>query len=160
MDQPRTADLLDTIISAPDSAISQLRAQRPEIVRHTQGSHDVLLSPADPGGISLAERALIALRVAELAGHGGLAVHYRALLESRDPAMTPGSPSPRLRCILDHVALVATAPRDASMAQIDRLKGSGLSARDIVVLTQIVAFVSYQVRAAAGLALLAQGGVA
>ena len=41
--------LLDTIIAAPDAAISRLRAQRPEIVRHTQGSHDVLLSPADPG---------------------------------------------------------------------------------------------------------------
>ena len=51
MDQPRTADLLDTIIAVPDSVISRLRAQRPEIVRHTQGSHDVLLSPADPGGI-------------------------------------------------------------------------------------------------------------
>ena len=32
---------------------------------------------------------MIALRVAELAGHGGLAAHYRALLESRDPAMAP-----------------------------------------------------------------------
>ena len=46
------------------------------------------------------------------------------------------------------------------MAQIDPTERIGLSARDIVALTQIVALVSYQVRAAVGLALLAPGDAA
>ncbi|HEY1936018.1 MAG TPA: hypothetical protein VGG99_28765 [Acetobacteraceae bacterium] len=146
-------DLLDTIIgAAPDSPVSVLRAQRPDIVRHTQGSHDVLLCPANPGGLSLAERALIALRTAELSGHAALATHYQNLLVRR------GNPAAgrRLDTILAHVTLVTTAPRSATPAGIDALRGVGLGPTDIVALTQIVAFVSYQVRAAVGLGLLAQ----
>jgi len=154
---PEQPDLLDTIIGiATGSALSQLRAQRPEIVRHTQGSHDVLLSPADPGGLTLAERALIAARVAELSGHAGLAGHYRSLLaEHGDPPR-----GERLDTILRHVSRVTAAPGTAACGHIDTLRAVGLDARDIVALTQIVAFVSYQVRAAAGLALLAKEKVA
>lgn len=150
---PQPPDLLETILGvAAGSALSQLRAQRPDIVRHTQGSHDVLLSPADPGGLSLPERALAAARVAELSGHGGLAGHYRSLLAQRgDPPH-----SERLDAILRHVARVTDAPGTALPGHIDTLRAVGLEPRDIVALTQIVAFVSYQVRAATGLALLAQ----
>lgn len=146
-------DLIDTMLGlAPGSELAALRARRPEIVRHTQGSYEVLLHPADPGGLSLAERALVALRVAEQAGHAGLAAHYRGLLGEREP-----EPSPRLRVILDHVAMVSTTPGKATRASVEALRGVGLSARDIVALSQLVAFVSYQVRAAFGLALLKEG---
>jgi uncharacterized protein YciW len=158
MPQPsQPADLLDAVIGvAPGSALSQLRAQRPAIVRHTQGSYDVLLSPADPGGLSPAERALVAAHVAELSGHAGLAGHYRSLLAQR------GEPpyNQRQDTILRHVARVTAAPGSALPEHIDTLQAAGLDARDIVALTQIVAFVSYQVRAATGLALLAGGKAA
>lgn len=149
---PPSSDLLDSIIGAgPDSALSQLRAQRPDIVRHTQGSYDVLLCPADPGGLSLAERAMIAARVAELSGHKALTAHYRALCAERG-----GPPAgARTETIAQHVTRVTTAPGTAQPTHIAALQGVGLSGRDIVALTQIIAFVSYQVRAAAGLALLA-----
>lgn len=147
-------DLIDTILDiTPESPLGRLRVQRPDIRRHTQGSYDVLLHPADPGGLSLAERALIALRVAEQAGHAGLAAHYRALLQQRDTKFA-SAPSPRLRRILDHVALVAGTPGKATRAHIEALERVGLNARDIVALSQLIAFVSYQVRAAFGLALL------
>jgi uncharacterized protein YciW len=147
-------DLLERIIGlAPASPLSNLRAQRPDIVRHTQGSHDVLLFPADSGGLSLSERALIAARVAEASGHAALTRHYRQLLAERgDPPQDR-----RLDTILQHVNRVATAPGTALPAHIEAQRAVGLSARDIVALTQIVAFVSYQVRAAVGLALLAEG---
>lgn len=147
-------DLINTILGiAPDSPLGRLRAQRPDILRHTQGSYDVLLHPTDPGGLSLAERALVALRVAEQAGHAGLAAHYRVLLQQREAGLA-SSPSPRLQRLLDHVALVAATPGKATRAHIEALEQLGLSARDIVALSQLVAFVSYQVRAAFGLALL------
>jgi uncharacterized protein YciW len=139
-------DLLAEIIGSVP-----VRAERPDIVRHTQGSHDVLLTPADPGGLSLGERAWIAERVATLSRHPALAAHYRAMLEGHDAPV-----GPRLALLDAHVTRVTTAPGTATRAHIDTLRAAGLSERDIVALSQIVAFVSYQVRAAAGLALLAK----
>ena len=146
-------DLLERIIGvAPDSRLARLRAQRPDIVRHTQGSHDVLLLPIDPGGLSLSERAMVAAQVAELSGDPALTLHYRGLLaEQGEPPQ--GS---RRDTIERHVARVTTAPASALPEHIDALRAVGLSARDIVALTQIIAFVSYQVRAVVGLTLLAQ----
>ena len=104
-------------------------------------------------GLYGAYAVMIALRVAEQAGHAGLAMHYRGLLEAREPGLG-SAPSPRLRLILDHAAMVAATPGKATCADITRLEAAGLSARDIVALSQLIAFVSYQVRAAFGLALL------
>jgi uncharacterized protein YciW len=149
----RPSDLLAAIIGVgTDSPLARLRALRPDIVRHTQGSYDVLLYPADPGGLSEFERAMIALRTAELTGHAALAAHYRDLSAQR------GSPPPsaRLETIRDHVALVTENPGSAEQSNIAALRSVGLSPRDIVALTQIVAFVCYQVRAAIGLGLLVQ----
>lgn len=146
-----TADIIDQAAGlAPHSPIAALRRRRDAFVRHSQGSHDVLITPADAGGVSLTERAAAALRVAEIEGDGALIAHYaahlRALAEPHDP--------PRA-AILRHVELVATAPGSATRADIAALHAAGLAPRDIVVITQIVAFVSYQVRVAAGLRALA-----
>jgi len=146
-------DLLNTIVGvAPGSALAALRAQRPQIQQHTQGSYDVLLSPDDPGGLTPAERALVAQRVAALAGHAALAAHYQTLLAAR------GAPAPGPRCdaIVAHAERLATAPGSATRAHLAVLAGVGLAARDIVALSQLVAFVAYQVRAAVGLSLLAR----
>jgi uncharacterized protein YciW len=146
-------DVLETIMGvAPDSELARLRAQRPDIVRHTQGSYDVLLFPSEPGGLTPAMRALVAARVAELSGHPVLAAHYRGLLAERGEP-----PAGALRdTILAHAERVTVAPASATSAHIEALLAAGLSATDIVALSQLVAFVSYQVRAAIGLALLAQ----
>jgi uncharacterized protein YciW len=146
-------DLLNVIVGArADSRLAELRTQRPEILRHTQGSHDVLLSPENPGGLSLAERALVARRVAQWAGHSALTAHYQALLDARG---TPAA-GPRTAAILAHAERLATAPGSATKAHLAALDAAGLSSRDIVALAQLVAFVAYQVRVAVGLSLLAQ----
>jgi uncharacterized protein YciW len=153
MAEPTGVDLLNAIIGAPPgSPLAALRAQRPDILRHTQGSHDVLLSPDDPGGLSLAERALVARRVAELSPHAALTTHYQALLDARG---TPAA-GPRTAAILAHAERVAAAPGSATKAHLEALAAVGLQARDIVALAQLVAFVAYQVRVAVGLSLLAQ----
>jgi uncharacterized protein YciW len=152
-----SGDLLNAIIgAAPGSALAALREQRPEILRHSQGSYDVLLTPADPGGLTLAERALVARRVAELSGHAALTAHYQTLVATR------GQPPAGARrdAILAHAERLATAPGTATKAHLAALDAVGLSARDIVALAQLVAFVAYQVRAAVGLSLLAREKVA
>lgn len=129
-----------------DSAVAALRRQRPDFVRYTQGSHDVLMAPADPGGVSLVERASVALLVASIERDAALVAHYQARLDEL------GRERPaRLGTILEHVTLVAGTPGAATQAGLKRLAGVGLSPRDIVVVTQIVAFVSYQARVVAGL---------
>jgi uncharacterized protein YciW len=148
-----SGDLLNEIVgAAPGSALAALRGQRPEILRHSQGSYDVLLTPADPGGLTLAERALVARRVAELSGHAALTAHYQALVAAREEPPAGA----RHDAILAHAARLATAPGTATKAHLAALDAVGLSARDIVALAQLVAFVAYQVRAAVGLSLLAQ----
>jgi CMD domain protein len=151
---------------APASQIAALRRQREVFVRHTQGSRDVLLAPADPAGVSLIERAAVALCVASVEQDVALMAQYRSRLQQlgadaatlaiaeRDTAAK--DLPPRLAAILDHVRLVATAPGTATQARLDALRAAGLAPRDIVVIVQIVAFVSYQVRVVAGLRALAQ----
>ncbi len=149
-------DLIDTAAGlAPDSPVAVLRRQRPDFVRHGQGSYDVLITPADPSGVSLAERAAVALRVASIEQDATLTAHYRARL--RDVGGSETGETPRLAAILRHVTLITGTPGAATKADLDALLAAGLQPRDIVAIAQIVAFVSYQVRVTAGLRLLQQG---
>jgi uncharacterized protein YciW len=84
--------------------------------------------------------------VASIERDSALVAHYQARLNELG-----GDRPTRLEAILEHVALVAENPGSATRARLERLAGVGLSPRDIVVVTQIVAFVSYQARVAAGL---------
>ena len=51
---------------APDSPLALLRRQRPDVVRHLQGSDEAIFAPRDDGGLTVAERAAAALRIAVL----------------------------------------------------------------------------------------------
>jgi CMD domain protein len=154
-------DVVDSAAGlSPDSPVAALRRQREAFVRHTQGSHDVLLSPVEPGGVGLIERAAAALRVATIERDPALTAHYRerlAQLNADSAAIEAMDVSPRLAAILRHVSQITTTPGSATPAQLDALRNAGLTPRDIVVIAQIVAFVSYQVRVVAGLRALSQG---
>ncbi len=160
-------DIVDVAAGlSPLSPVVALRRQRAAFVRHTQGSYDVLIMPADPAGVSLIERAAVALRVASIERDVALLAHYRARLEAlgagRGVVAAAGGEGgatdvpPRLVAILDHVTVVTTAPGSASQARLDALRDAGLAPRDIVTIAQVVAFVSYQVRVVAGLRAMAQ----
>ncbi len=139
-----------------DSPIAMLRRQREAFVRRTQGSYDVLIAPADAGGVSLTERAAAALHVASLEHDATLTAHYQDRLRQLGADIETMNTQPRLRAILRHVALVTSAPGSATAVDLDRLRAVGLAPRDIVVIAQIVAFVSYQIRVVAGLRALSQ----
>ncbi len=143
-------DLIEDLLGlAPDSAIGALRRRRPEALRHAEGAYRELLLPADPGGLSLAERAALARHVAVREGDAALAAHFAGL------APAPG-PSPRLDALLAYAEKVAMQPEATAKADIDGLAALGLTARDIVAATQLIAFVPYQIRLLAGLRALMQ----
>ena len=148
------ADVVDRAAGLePGSPVFKLRRERQDILQATQGSHDALLLPAEPGGFSRAERARVAHLVAERSGDAALAAHYRALAGEADAA------SPRLDAKLRHAEMLTTSPRDATRASIERLQAEGLSVADIVTLSQLVALVSHQVRVVAGLRQMAAAPV-
>lgn len=116
-----TADVLNAIVgAAPGSAMAALRAQRPEILRHTQGSHNVLVSPDDPGGLSLAERALVVQRVAALSGHVALAAQYQALVFTLQLVILLSDPAHDFSG--GEFVLVKQKPRTQSRAEVVTLR--------------------------------------
>jgi CMD domain protein len=62
----------------------------------------------------------------------------------------------RLSAALEHAHLLVFRPRDANAAALQSLLGAGWTTTEIVTLSQLVAFVSFQIRVVAGLRVLAQ----
>jgi CMD domain protein len=62
---------------------------------------------------------------------------------------------PRLAGAFEHVHMLVFHPRDAAPAALQALLDAGWSTTDIVTLSQIVAFLSFQIRVVAGLRTLA-----
>jgi uncharacterized protein YciW len=141
-------DVIDAALGvAEGSKLDMLRAARPEARARTQSSYAALFDPAEPGALTRAERFGAALRVAELEEAGSLAAHYRARLVGETPAV-------RAAAIARHVELLTRSPSAATRADLAKLAEAGLTSPEIVTLSQIVAFVAYQVRVVASLALI------
>ncbi|MEX2222434.1 MAG: CMD domain protein [Candidatus Rokuibacteriota bacterium] len=62
---------------------------------------------------------------------------------------------PRLAAAFEHVHLLVFHPRDAAPTALQALLDAGWSTTDIVTLSQIVAFLSFQIRVVTGLRVLA-----
>lgn len=71
------------------------------------------------------------------------------------PAATREALGPRLAAALAHAHLLALHPRDASPAALQALLDAGWSATGVVTLSQLVAFLSFQIRVVDGLRVLA-----
>ena len=162
-------DLVESMLGiAPGSPLAELRARRPEARRHAEGAYRELLMPEDPGNVSHAERAALALRVALREGDKALAARFRALLEAAGGEeaimlaedLSDGIMEGRLPALLRYADMVAAKPATVGQDTSDALSAMGLTPRDIVAVTQLVAFVPYQVRLIAGLRALQEEAAA
>jgi CMD domain protein len=61
----------------------------------------------------------------------------------------------KLVTALEHAHLLVFRPRDASNAALQKLIDAGCSTTDIVTISQLIAFLSFQIRVVAGLSVLA-----
>lgn len=158
-------DVIDRLMGLqPGSFLSELRLQRPAVRQHSQASFDALLAPADATALSRAERELVALRVATLHACAPLVALHRERLAALGIAPSimdaaaagPGSEEldARTAAMLVHADMLTLEPIAARPAHLEALAAAGLSAAAIVTLSQLIAFVAYQVRVVAGLALL------
>ncbi|MGG7507743.1 CMD domain protein [Plantibacter sp. YIM 135249] len=62
----------------------------------------------------------------------------------------------RLAAALEHTHLLVFRPREASSAALQRLLDAGWSTNDIVTISQLVAFLSFQYRVVVGLRLISE----
>ncbi|CAN5573740.1 CMD domain protein [soil metagenome] len=158
-------DVIDRLMGLqPGSLLSDLRLQRPAVRQHSQGSFDALLEPADASALSRTEREMVALRVATLHACAPLVALHRERLSAlgvAPAAMDAAVAGPagegldaRTAAMLVHADMLTLEPIAARPAHLEALAAAGLSAAAIVTLSQLIAFVAYQVRVVAGLALL------
>ncbi|MDF0492661.1 CMD domain protein [Bradyrhizobium yuanmingense] len=86
---------------------------------------------------------------------GPLSIENKAGLIYRVSAERKPVLGPRLVAALEHAHLLVFHPRDAASADMKALLAAGWSATGIVTLSQLVAFLSFQVRVVSGLRTLA-----
>lgn len=149
----------------PGGKLAEIVNGRADIMALTQATTEAILHPRIPGGITPAERAAFACRMARLNGEQTLAEHYAQLIphvdddaaveQIADPAFS-GDGDLRLAALIRHIDLVTLAPKDATRENITVLKDAGIAEADIVRLAEIIAFINYQVRVIAGLRLLGE----
>ncbi|MDA9406697.1 CMD domain protein [Bradyrhizobium sp. CCBAU 45384] len=86
---------------------------------------------------------------------GPLSVENTAGLIYRVDAASKSALGPRLVAALEHAHLLVFRPRDAAAADMKALQAAGWSTTGIVTFSQLVAFLSFQVRVVSGLRTLA-----
>lgn len=160
-------DLIDSLVPlAEGSPLYAVRHQRNKVVDATQGSYNALFDPALPG-LTLAERLLVACRIAKLAGTEGLLAHYRERLAALGPLSTAQQAAldgkepagdARLAEILRFTTTLAERPVEGDRDAVLRLPAAGLDTPSAIALAQLIAFVAYQARVVAGLQAIAALG--
>jgi CMD domain protein len=154
-------DVIDRLAGlAPGSPLHALRHQRDKVAAASQGSYDTLFDPALEG-LDLDERLLVALYACRLAGAAEVAAHYRARLQAlpADAAQLAAAdsgepeqlPQGRLRAMLAFTRALTRRPVEGDQAAIEKLPAAGISTPAVVALSQLIAFISYQLRVIAGL---------
>ena len=117
----------------------------------------------EESGAPAALRDALGAAVAEAAAKGPFGRYPAGPLSGEDVAgssyrvgaATRRTLGPRLVAALEHAHMLVFHPRDAAPAALQALLDAGWSTTDIVTLSQIVAFLSFQIRVVAGLRTLA-----
>ena len=146
----------------PGSPLAAAVAKRADIFELTQTTHDAAITPVDPGGLSHGMRAALACRIARLAANADIECHFRAVLDRVDASEAErrvadldfSGDDRRASALIRHADLIASDPKSATGSDIGQLREAGVADPDIVRLSELVAFVSYQVRVVAGLKLM------
>ncbi|MDA0263581.1 MAG: hypothetical protein O3A93_05570 [Chloroflexi bacterium] len=156
-------DIFQTVVAkaagiSPGGPLAAVFAGRRDIMELTERSHNASLKPNNPGGLSHSERAALACRIAKLNNEPELARHYEGLMDGENHGLADtgfdGGSDARLKAMLRHTDLVTLDPKSAVASDVSALRAVGMNDPDIVRLSQLIAFVSYQIRVVAGLRLM------
>lgn len=141
--------------------VSDALALRADVLAMTDTASAAVMTPKATGVFSHSRRAALAARIARLNGKDDLAAHYgQGVISDDTPLADPsfdGGKDRQLKAILDFTDCVAVSPKDATSDDIESLKRAGITEPDIVRLTQLNAFLAYEIRLIEGLRLLGAG---
>lgn len=159
-----TDDVVSQILGlTADSPATALRADRPQQIDELQAYYDSLFAPdADSAAaLPVLDRALVAIRVAAHTGSDAVVAWYEAVareqgatdgqIEATKDITTPSTDETTLGAAIRRADLVTTRLVDTTKDDVDALKAAGFTPQGILALSQVIAFVSYQVRFVAGL---------
>jgi uncharacterized protein YciW len=146
---------------SPDDALFATRRLRPEFVQGAEACRLSVLRPANDQGLAPDLRVALARRMAGLNADKVLMAEYDAQLADLDlpeqlRALAQGATDldEPLATIARHADLVTLTPSKAEARHIALLAEAGLTNPQIVALSELIAFVNFQTRVAAGLRLL------
>jgi uncharacterized protein YciW len=158
-------DIFQTVVAkasgiTDDSPLASVFSGRTDLMELTENSHEASLRPKNPGGLSHAERAGLACRMARINNDSVLATHYESLFGDGSKALSDtgfdGGSNARLKAIVRHTDLITTNPKEAAAGDVAALQSVGMNDPDIVRLSELIAFVSYQIRVVHSLRLMAE----
>ena len=133
---------------------------RSDIMRLTQTSLGAVLQPEPPGGLCHSERAALACRIARLNDEELMASYYETLIPENSELRAIANPAfdelhdQRLKAILRYADLVTVDPKRVTGSEVSALKAAGILDSDIVRLSELIAFLAYQIRVVQGLRLM------
>lgn len=168
-------DVLGGVSGLDDARLHELRGHRPAVIeaadRALEALFDVSATDEAPG-LTRSLRLLAAARAAATDGAEQLVAFYLEQLEEEPGAeeLAPGShellvrggpdgaagavATRRVRALLRHTDLLVQRPAAATEDDLAALLAAGYSVQEIVVLSQVVTFVTYQARVVHGLRVL------
>nr|WP_205298920.1 hypothetical protein [Pantoea communis] len=145
----------------PEEALYQTRRLRPEFVEGAEACRVSVLAPEEDQGLPADLRLALAQRMAVLNYDAPLQRDYQAQLAALNPseallALASGCAVAEepLATIARHADMVTQQPIQATEQHIRLLEQAGLSNPQIVALSELIAFVNFQTRVAAGLRLM------
>ena len=131
-----------------------LRRLRPEFVDGAEACRASVLTPAEDLGLGADLRAALAHRMALLNKDEKIAAQYVINPELSDLATGATDVPEPFATIARHVDMVTENPTAATADHIRKLEAAGLSAPQIVALSELIAYLNFQVRVVAGLRLM------
>ena len=136
-----------------DDELEAARLAKPEVADQTQLAYNALFE--SPGPIDIPVRRGLAALVARWHGSAALIDHHRdrganMLLSADEPPAEP-----RMRAAVEHVDLITVSPALVIRRDHDLLTTTGWTPDEVVILSQLSAYTSYQVRLLHGFDLLA-----
>ena len=139
-------DVVDQIADPANPQIARdIRQHRPKIVDFIQATFDALFVD-EPGNFGLRLRFSCAAKVAALTEEAGLARFYLDALESIGPLKKDAKAQALENAAFEHTMRVTTAPASCDQAALDALHAVGMTEYEIVTLSQLIGYVSFQAR--------------
>lgn len=143
-------DLINNILNlTPDSKLAKTRAERPVATENTQAAFETIFSVPSQT-LPLNVKYYFALSVAKITGSILLAKYYAELLSSQSIVEI----TPEIALAEKYLRVLTSNPNQADYALTQQFIQQGWSESDIILLAQLITFVTYQSRLVAGLELL------